>query len=457
MKNLITLVIFCIAIGLATSLFAEASSNSSDISESNPLIATVLQGYGKSNGIFVALNDINNIGVIGFKDEEDDDDGKGKDKDEDDDTDDDVADDDDTDDDTNNDDNDTDGNTDDDVDDDNTDNDTDGDNEDDNSENDDDSVDSDFAPLKVLKADVVFNNKDDDSTDVGVPADRFKVKAGFVIGEDSNGFDLSVEEVTVSVGTEDITIPANSFTEKLKNATIATGSSPISGQDHEDHEDGHEDDDTDDDTNDGVDDDDVTDDDTDNDDSEDDSGSVFEGDIDGAKIKTRIKEIDIKTFEFDIDAENVDLDGSSNPIHVILKIGDDVWAGKVKLLGEIHFRLEGQDDEDDTDSDDDNDADDDSNGEDSDGDGVADADDSCQDSDMSETVKIGECETGVSNEMIDDGCNITDLINKCANDATHGEFMKCVNAVTNKLVKDKVITGKEKGKIIKCASGFVDH
>ena len=47
---------------------------------------------------------------------------------------------------------------------------------------------------------------------------------------------------------------------------------------------------------------------------------------------------------------------------------------------------------------------------DSDGDGVDDADDECPDSDLSPTIFIGGDNTGITNELFDDGCSISDLI-----------------------------------------------
>ena len=55
--------------------------------------------------------------------------------------------------------------------------------------------------------------------------------------------------------------------------------------------------------------------------------------------------------------------------------------------------------------------------------------------------------------LLEDGCTISDLISKCADDAdNHGEFVSCVSHTTNYLKKDGIISGKEKGKIQKCAA-----
>jgi hypothetical protein len=90
---------------------------------------------------------------------------------------------------------------------------------------------------------------------------------------------------------------------------------------------------------------------------------------------------------------------------------------------------------------------------DSDGDGVLDDDDACPNSDPSPTVVIDGCDTRVENQLSEDGCTLFDLITQCAGGAVnHGEFVSCVAHLTNDLKRDGMITGKEKGKIQKCAA-----
>ena len=55
--------------------------------------------------------------------------------------------------------------------------------------------------------------------------------------------------------------------------------------------------------------------------------------------------------------------------------------------------------------------------EDTDGDGIPDDEDDCPFSDLSETVVIDGCDSGVQNVLFDDGCTISDLISQCAEDA----------------------------------------
>ncbi len=90
---------------------------------------------------------------------------------------------------------------------------------------------------------------------------------------------------------------------------------------------------------------------------------------------------------------------------------------------------------------------------DQDGDGVLNDQDICPNSDLSETVVIGSCDSNVTNIVMENGCTISDEILSCVSGSTnHGQFVKCVSNVTNRLKKEGIITGKEKGKIKKCAA-----
>jgi hypothetical protein len=89
---------------------------------------------------------------------------------------------------------------------------------------------------------------------------------------------------------------------------------------------------------------------------------------------------------------------------------------------------------------------------DTDGDGIPDSEDDCPTSDLSETVLINDCDSGVLNTLFDNGCTISDNIAELASDATnHGEFVSSVAHYTNDLKKGGDITGKEKGAIQSCA------
>jgi hypothetical protein len=87
----------------------------------------------------------------------------------------------------------------------------------------------------------------------------------------------------------------------------------------------------------------------------------------------------------------------------------------------------------------------------SDGDGVPDGADACIGS--TPTVIVGDCDSGVENDVFPDGCTVADQVNACAVGASdHGKFVSCVAHVTNALKKQGIITGAEKGAIQSCAA-----
>lgn len=86
-------------------------------------------------------------------------------------------------------------------------------------------------------------------------------------------------------------------------------------------------------------------------------------------------------------------------------------------------------------------------------DGVPDNVDCEPNSDLSPTVIIDGCDSGVPNTFFTNGCTISDLINKCAAGArNHGAFVSCVAHLGNDLKKAGVITGNQKGAIQSCAA-----
>jgi len=90
---------------------------------------------------------------------------------------------------------------------------------------------------------------------------------------------------------------------------------------------------------------------------------------------------------------------------------------------------------------------------DSDGDGVNDPDDECDFSDLRFTVVIDGCDSGVANQLFDDGCTMADRIAACAEEAgNHGAFVRCVAELTNTWVRDETITSRDKGPITRCAA-----
>jgi hypothetical protein len=95
---------------------------------------------------------------------------------------------------------------------------------------------------------------------------------------------------------------------------------------------------------------------------------------------------------------------------------------------------------------------------DSDNDDIPDDDDECPDSDLSPTVAIDDCDSGVENRLFHNGslfgngCTISDLMTNCAEEASnHGIFVSCVTNVTNDLKQASAISGKEKRAIQRCA------
>ena len=63
------------------------------------------------------------------------------------------------------------------------------------------------------------------------------------------------------------------------------------------------------------------------------------------------------------------------------------------------------------------------------------------------TIIIGECDTGVV-DRLHEGTLISERIEECAAKAkNHGQFVRCIRDLMNKLEKAGVISGKEKGAI----------
>lgn len=311
-----------------------------------------------------------------------------------------------------------------------------------------------ISDLKIREAEIEFGEKSG--------TDKFEIKGGFRLKEDSDGIDPENEEVTVTVGTSTLTIPAGSFVEKEGDVTMAVGPSFFKrfhaslGKGDDD-----DDDDSDDDKGNGKgkDDDDSDDDDSEEDEEDDgnEGGEVemegefeFEGNVNGVDLKMEIKETDMGDFKFEVKAKDADLAGTTNPMDILLMIGNDTWkAAGIRFEGELKFKGEEEEEEEGEEEEEEEDME----GQDSDSDGVADDEDKCPDSNPDKTVIIDECDTGVANDMVDDGCNISDGIAECAERAkNHGAFVSCVAKLSNKLKKNGIITGKEAGAIQKCAA-----
>ena len=90
---------------------------------------------------------------------------------------------------------------------------------------------------------------------------------------------------------------------------------------------------------------------------------------------------------------------------------------------------------------------------DDDNDGVDDVDDAVQFSDTDPTVVIDGCQSGVDNQVLSDGSTFNDLIGAAAATAgNHGDFVSEVSALTKDWKKERLISGKQKGKIQSCAA-----
>ena len=69
-----------------------------------------------------------------------------------------------------------------------------------------------------------------------------------------------------------------------------------------------------------------------------------------------------------------------------------------------------------------------------------------------ETLKIGSCDTGVPSALPNGGL-LHARVDACAASAkNHGQFVSCVNSVTNAAKKAGLITGRQKGAISSCAA-----
>jgi len=92
-------------------------------------------------------------------------------------------------------------------------------------------------------------------------------------------------------------------------------------------------------------------------------------------------------------------------------------------------------------------------GGDSDGDGVPDGEDECPDSDLSPTVVIAGCDSGVENDVLETGCSIADLVAEIAAGAqSHGQFVAGVATLAAGLAEDGVIEENDIGDLVSCAA-----
>ena len=89
---------------------------------------------------------------------------------------------------------------------------------------------------------------------------------------------------------------------------------------------------------------------------------------------------------------------------------------------------------------------------DSDGDGFPDDHDACPDSDLAESIVLGECPTGAANQLLDDGCTMNDVLTECSVGAhSHGELTACAARQANEWRRQGLLSGKDVGRIAHCA------
>lgn len=90
---------------------------------------------------------------------------------------------------------------------------------------------------------------------------------------------------------------------------------------------------------------------------------------------------------------------------------------------------------------------------DEDNDGVEDEDDLCPASNLAATLVIGGNDTGVANTVDAEGCSLADKVsNVAASSKNKGAFVSGVAGLTNDLVAQGIISGKQKGKIQSAAA-----
>ena len=89
---------------------------------------------------------------------------------------------------------------------------------------------------------------------------------------------------------------------------------------------------------------------------------------------------------------------------------------------------------------------------DADGDGMLDHLDACLESDTSETITIGDCDTGVANVLDRNGCTPSDAIHACDSEENHGAFIRCVKEIAREWLDEGLISRQESMAIRRCAA-----
>ncbi len=90
---------------------------------------------------------------------------------------------------------------------------------------------------------------------------------------------------------------------------------------------------------------------------------------------------------------------------------------------------------------------------DSDDDGITDGDDECPASDLQDALVIGDCDTGLSNVVLANGCTLTDSVGACSAMARHhGDFVNCVAGLANAWIAKGIVVAREKRRVVRCAA-----
>ncbi len=81
-----------------------------------------------------------------------------------------------------------------------------------------------------------------------------------------------------------------------------------------------------------------------------------------------------------------------------------------------------------------------------------------QNSRLGGTITIGDCETGVADRVVEDGCLLSKHLEDCADDArNHGQKVSCITHLAKDWLRAGRITGREHGHITACAARESDR
>jgi hypothetical protein len=86
-----------------------------------------------------------------------------------------------------------------------------------------------------------------------------------------------------------------------------------------------------------------------------------------------------------------------------------------------------------------------------DGDGIPDGLDSCIGSDLRPTVILGRCNSRAGNDLMADGCSVSDRLDECSDERGPARYLACITKKTVELRKKKVIAPLEEVGILLCA------